>query len=116
MKMLKIVNPQRQPLAQITWSSPNQVTLEMLETQTDADFKSALTAFVDNCQQKGLPFRTGRLVEQLNGTVFVDEQITVKPDDERFLQALSDAISRYTFGKNNERVFALMQEQQEAVR
>lgn len=115
MKMLKIVNRQRQPLAQITWSSPNQVTLEILETQANADLKSALTDFIENCQQKGLPFRTGRQVEQANGTIFVDEQITVKPDDERFLQALSDAISRYTFGKNSERVFALMQEQQEAV-
>ncbi|MEL0589483.1 MAG: hypothetical protein U1V55_07265 [Planktothrix rubescens PR222] len=110
MKMLKIVNHHRQPLAQITWTPDNQLQLEILEAETDADFKSALTDFVNNCQHQGLPFRTGRQVQQANGTVFVDEQFTVKPDDQRFLQALGDAISRYTFGERKIRLFGLIQE------
>ena len=53
MKMLKIVNHHRQPLAQITWTPDNQLQLEILEAETDADFKSALTDFVNNCQHQG---------------------------------------------------------------
>jgi len=111
MPVLKIVDLQRQPLAQIVSQPPNPVTLEFLSPENETDFRDTLTAFVDYCQSNGLPLRTSRRVQEAGRTIFVDEQVLVKPNDKRFLQALGDAIGCYTFGNQSKRVFALMQEQ-----
>lgn len=114
MPVLKIVDLQRQPLAQITSKLPNSVSLEFLgtENENDTDFRATLNAFVDYCQSNGLPLRTSRRVQEGDRTIFVDEQVLVKPDDERFLQALGDAIGCYTFGEQRKRIFALMQKEE----
>ncbi len=111
MPVLKIVDPQRQPLAKITSNPPNSVTLEFMVPENETDFRATLTAFVDYCQSNGLPLRTSRRVQEAGRTIFVDEQVLVKTDDARFLQALGDVIGCYTFGEQRKRVFALMQEQ-----
>jgi hypothetical protein len=111
MHTLRIVDFQRQPLAQVTSKPPDLLTLEFLSPENETDFQHTLTAFVDYCQHNGLPLRTSRQVQDGGHTIIVDEQIVVKPNDERFLQALGDAISCYTFGKESKRVFALMQGQ-----
>ena len=111
MPVLKIVDLQRQPLARITSQPPDSVTLEFLSPENETDFRDTLTAFIDYCQRNGLPLRTSRRMQESDRTIYVDEQILVKPDDEQFLQALGDAIGCYTFGDQSKRVFALMQEQ-----
>jgi hypothetical protein len=52
-------------------------------------------------------------VEKSDHSIIVDEQITVKPGDEGFLEAMSDAASRYTF--DGQRVFGLLKEQEEII-
>ena len=111
MHTLRIVDFQRQPLAQVSSKPPDLVTLEFLIPENESDFQAILKAFVDYCQHNGLPLRTSRKVQAEGHTIIVDEQIVIKPNDEGFLQALGDAISCYSFGPDNKRVFALIQDQ-----
>jgi hypothetical protein len=98
MKVLEIVNIQRQPLGRILWESPDKLTLEVLDSRFEA---------------KGFPYRKGREVEESGNSIFVDEKIIVKPEDEKFLAAMADAVSRFTF--DGQRVFGLLKEQEEVI-
>lgn len=111
MKILNLVNPKRESLAKVTWETPDRVSVEMSET-TDKDMQSALKEFIDDCCYNGVNLKAGKRGEQNGQTVLVDEKICIKPSDERFLSALSDAISRHPFGERKARVFGLLQEQQ----
>lgn len=101
MRTLNIVNKQRQQLALITWAPPDQIRVETEEES----IRQPLTAFVERAQQDGVPLRTGRQVDKEGKKIFIEERITVKPDDGRFLSALAEAISRASFG--GQRLFAL---------
>ncbi|MGF1567286.1 MAG: hypothetical protein ACFCVD_04325 [Nodosilinea sp.] len=111
MPVLRVVDFQCQPLVQIALKPPDLVTLEFLTPENETDLKDTLTAFVDYCKYNGLPLRISRRVQKVDRTIYTNEQVLVKPNDERFLQALGDAISRYTFGNQSKRVFALMHKQ-----
>lgn len=102
MSFLQIVDRQRQPLAEVTWAPPDKVTLKVL----DSENKAALTAFIEDAQRDGVPFRTGREVKRNDKTVFVEEKIIVKPDDKRFLRALADTVCRFSIG--GQRVFGVI--------
>lgn len=109
MKMLEIVNIQRQPLGRIILESPDKLTLEVL----DSRFEAKLQTLIERGKRDGFPLRTGRQVEKSDHSIIVDEQITVKPRDEGFLEAMSDAASHYTF--DGQRVFGLLKVQEEII-
>ncbi|TRT84679.1 MAG: hypothetical protein EWV82_08060 [Microcystis aeruginosa Ma_AC_P_19900807_S299] len=106
MKVLEIVNIQRQPLGRIIWESPDKLTLEVL----DSRFEAKLQSLIEKGKREGFPLRIGKQVEESGHSIIVDERITVKPEDEKFLQAMADAVSRYTF--DGQRVFGLLKEQE----
>jgi hypothetical protein len=106
MKVLEITNIQRQPLGRITWQSPNQFNLEVLQPECEANLK----AFINRAQNQGFPRRTGREVQEGDHNIIIDEQIMVKPGDEHFLETMADAVSRYTFG--GQRAFGLVKQQE----
>lgn len=108
MKVLEIVNFQRQPLGRIFWESPAQLTLEVLDSRFEAKFQS----LIEKGKKDGFPYRQSREVEDSSGhSIFIDEKITVKPEDEKFLDAMADVLSRYIF--DGERVFGLLKTQEE---
>ncbi|MBK1986790.1 hypothetical protein A0J48_004400 [Sphaerospermopsis aphanizomenoides BCCUSP55] len=105
MKVLEIVNLQRQPLGRILWEAPDKLTLEVV----DARFEAKLHNLIEIGKRDGFPLRTGKKVQESGNSMIVDERITVKPEDEKFLAAMTDAVSRYTF--DGQRVFGLLKEQ-----
>lgn len=105
MKILELMNKQRQSMGQITWQPPDQVRV----TADDAELAAGLTALVDQARQAGLAWRGGEQVVRDGRNVFVERQVIVKPDDERFLAALADTINRAVVA--GRRVFALLREQ-----
>lgn len=109
MKVLEIVNIQRQPLGKILWESPDKLTLEVL----DSRFEAKLQSLIEKGKREGFPYRRGREVEESGNSIFVDEKITVKPENEKFLAAMADAVSRFTF--DGQRVFGLLKEQEEVI-
>lgn len=110
MKILQLFNKQRQPLGQITWEPPDCLHVEI----QDAGITAEITALVEQVQHEGLSLRSGAQVEKDGHKIFVEQKITVKPDDERFLPALTNAINRKRF--IGQRVFALLQEVKETDR
>ncbi|MFB2917894.1 hypothetical protein [Aerosakkonema funiforme] len=100
MKTLKIVNSQKQAIASIGWEPPNQLTVEIFDSKSETD----LNALLGQAKQRGIPYRQGG---QQKGNLMVDEQITIGPDHEMFLEALSQAIGQLKFG--GQRVFGLIQ-------
>ncbi|CCH93360.1 hypothetical protein MICCA_30009 [Microcystis aeruginosa PCC 9432] len=105
MKILEIVNKKRQPIGRIFWELPDKITLEVL----DSRFESKLQSLIETGKRDGFPYRKGREVEDSGHRIFIDEKIIVKPEDEKFLEAMADVVSRYTFG--GERAFGLLKEQ-----
>lgn len=112
MKILKLVNRKKESLARVTWESPDKISVEMLEA-SDEDFKSKLTTFIDECCRDGVLLLTGKQIEQEGQTILFDEKIKITSSDERFLSALSDAISSHHFGEQKERVFGLLEQKAE---
>jgi hypothetical protein len=102
MNVLRIVDRQRRPLARVAWEPPDRVDLEVLDPSCAAE----LAAFIEQAKRDGVPLRTGRQVEREGQVVIVDEQIVVKPDDERYLRGLADAVSSHSFG--GRRAFGLL--------
>jgi len=111
MPVLRVVDFQCQPLAQIVLRPPDSIALEFLIPEDETGLRDALTAFVDYSRYNGLPLRVSHQVQNIDRTVYINDLVLIKPNDERFLQALGDAIGCYTFGNQSKRVFALMQEQ-----
>lgn len=105
MKILEIVNNKRQPIGRITCPHPEQLSLEVLDSQ----YEEKLKILIENGKRNGFPYRTGRQVEQAGHTLIVDEQVTVKLGDEKFLEAMADNLSRYTF--DGQRFFGLIKGQ-----
>jgi hypothetical protein len=109
MKMLEIVNIQRELLGRIIWESPGKLTLEVLDTR----FEAKLKFLIEKGKKEGFPYRKGREGKESGNNIFVDEKITVTSEDEKFLAAMADAVSRLTF--NGQRVFGLLKEQKEVI-
>jgi hypothetical protein len=102
MLILQIVNRDRKLLAEIRWESPSQVNWQVFEADCEADLK----AFVERAKAEGVPFRTVSQILDEGQTRIAHQQVIVKPDDERFLRALSDMVMRYSFG--GQRAFGLL--------
>ena len=104
MKILQLINRQREVIGQIAWNAPGELQM----TIADAGLAAGVNAFLAEAREKGLTLRGGEKVERDGKTLFVDcsEQITV--NDERFLRALSDTINRMKF--SGQRLFGLLKE------
>lgn len=109
MKMLEIVNAERKPIGRITCPQSEQLNLEVLDSQ----YEEKLKIFVENGKKHGFPYRTGRQVEQDGRTVIVNERVTISPGNEKFLEAMADNLSRYTF--DGKRFFGLIKEQEKTL-
>ena len=102
MAVLLILNRQRETLAQVTWTPPGDMTLDV----TAREYAAELRAFVENAQHTGLALRAGREVTLEAGPAWVEEKVYVKADDPRFLTALADALPELRVG--GQRVFGLL--------
>lgn len=103
MQRLHVVNKQRQPLAEIIWTPPDQITVDIHDKTVTND----LQAFLETARMNGLPLRTGEQVQKEGRTLFTEKKITVKADDARFLSALSDALRRTSLA--GQRAFGIIQ-------
>lgn len=108
MRELRIVDRARRILARVAWTPPARINLHVER----AVLRGELEAWLDGARARGVPLHRAREVERSGRAVIVDEQITVMPDDERFLGALADQVSRYTFG--GQRAFGLLTEVSDA--
>lgn len=88
-KTLRIVNAKRQELAQVRWSEPADVTFNT----DDAELGVMLARLLANGRLNGIPLRGGSACQIDGQTSYVDTIEQVRPDDVRFLEALSDLIS-----------------------
>ena len=102
MKVLQLINQHRQVVGQIGWTPPDQLQVEV----ADATLAAGINALLAEAREKGLLWRGGGSQERDGKAVFVETVERVKADDERFLQALADAISRVRFA--GQRVFGLV--------
>lgn len=100
--MMRLINKQRQVIGHIYWKPPDQIKIDVSDTGLAAGLNSMI---VEACKN-GLLMRGGGPLERDGKTVFVEKLERVKADDERFLNALADAISRVSF--DGQRVFGLV--------
>ena len=100
MKSLKVLNKQHQTVAAI---QPNLVV-----QADDKSIQKELESLIQKAKQDGIPTPSGGLVERDGKQLLVEKQIIVRIDDDNFLPALADLISRSKFA--NERLFGLIEE------
>jgi hypothetical protein len=110
-KVLELINRQRQPMARVTWESPDRVEINFLnDTINTSGIADKLSSLLDECKRNGIPLRTGEQIQDEHGnTIFREKRIIVKLDEEQFLPALGDLINRLSFERTQERIFALIQ-------
>jgi hypothetical protein len=99
MKTLKIVNSQKQAIAQVDWESPDKLTVQIFDPASEIE----LNAIIERSKQTGIPYRTGG---ERDGNLMIDEQQAIGPNHEKFLEALSGIIGQLKFG--GQRVFGLI--------
>lgn len=104
MKMMQLINKQREVVGQIRWTPPDQIQVDVADTTLAA----GLNALLVEARENGLLLRGGGPLERDGKTVFVEKVERVKADDERFLQALANAISRVRFA--GQRLFGLVKD------
>jgi len=102
MKTMQLINKQREVVGQIRWTPPDQIQVD----SSDTTLVAGINALIVEAREKGLLLRGGGPLERNGKTVFVEKVEQVKADDERFLRALADAISRVSFA--GQRVFGLV--------
>lgn len=100
---LRLIDKQRQALGTITWVPPDQVRVEI----ADPDLAAAIRDLVARGREPGLPLRGGGPARgEGEKGVLVETVEPVRPDDERFLRALADAINGRALA--GQRVFAVV--------
>ena len=102
MKILQLINRQREVIGQIAWNAPGDLQV----TIADAGLAAGVIAFLAEAREKGLTLRGGEKVERDGKTLFVERSERITVDDERFLRALADAINRVNF--SGQRLFGLL--------
>lgn len=106
MKVMQLMNRQREVVGQISWDAPGNLEIAI----EDADLAAGVNAFLDQAREKGLTLRSGGQVEHEGKTLFMDTLEQVPVNDERFLRSLADVISRENFG--GQRLFGLIKEEE----
>ncbi len=102
MKTLKIVNSQKQAIAQVNWEAPDKLTVQFFDPSSEVE----LNAIIERSKQTGIPYRTGGQAQ--NSHLMIDSQQAIGPNHENFLEALSGIIGQLKFG--GQRVFGLIQQ------
>lgn len=101
MKLIKILNGQRQVMA---------IIQSDLYVQTeDNQLKKQIEGMLQKAKHEGIPTRSGGLVEKNGKKFFVEELIKVHPHDDNFLEALSDLIAQTKF--SDTRYFGIIEEE-----
>jgi hypothetical protein len=105
-KILRIVNAKRQELAEIRWTEPGEVSVHA----DDAELKTSLTRLLADGRKNGIPLRGGSAREINGQTAYVETVERIRPNDARFVEALSDVISATRF--RGERLFGLIKREE----
>lgn len=103
MKKLQIVNINRELMAEVIQNTSGQITTEIIKPEVAAE----LNMLLETGKLRGLRYRFGG--HQPNTNTMVDQQITIGPDHEHFLEALSQLLGQLKFA--NQRVFGLITNQ-----
>jgi hypothetical protein len=104
MKIIQLMNKQREIVGQIHWISPDQHQVEVADPTLQAELNNLIT----NAREQGLPFRSGSSTEYDKGRVFVENLEQVKSEDERFLPALVNKINSKRFSE--QRLFCVLRD------
>lgn len=102
MKTLEIVDTQKQAIAEVAWEAPDHLTVKFFDSSSEKE----LNAIIERAKQTGIPYRVGGQVKDSN--LMIDEQQAIGPNNENFLEALSNIIGQLKFG--GKRVFGLMKQ------
>jgi hypothetical protein len=102
MKAMQLINKQREVVGQIYWMQPDQIQVDVSDTFLLAD----LNNLIADARENGLLLRGGGVSENEGQKIFIEKVEQVKADDERFLNALADTISRKSFA--GQRIFCLL--------
>lgn len=106
MKILQLINRQREVIGQIAWNAPGDLQV----TIADAGLAVGVNAFLAKAREKGLTLRSGEKVERDGKILFVDRSERITVNDERFLRSLADTINRLKF--SGQRLFGLIKEEE----
>ena len=93
MKQVQLLDRQRQVVGSVTWAPPGDIQVDI----ADAQLAASVRALVAEARKSGLPLRCGGAIEHDGKQVFVERTETVTPDDERFLSAFAEKLSRIDF-------------------
>ncbi|MGB7413741.1 MAG: hypothetical protein WA902_06005 [Thermosynechococcaceae cyanobacterium] len=104
MKIIKLLNKQREAMGQIHWMPPDQIQVNV----PDPSLLGDLNNLIADARENGLLLRGGGRSENEGQKVFVETAEQIKADDERFLKALADTIGQRRFG--DQRIFCLVKE------
>ncbi|MBE9258511.1 hypothetical protein [Dolichospermum sp. LEGE 00246] len=113
MKVLQIVNLQRDPLVEITWEKPDVINFSIKRENIDPKLKDDLISYLitslEKFKNEGIPLRNGKEIIESDGSLtFIEELHLVKSDNEQFLEVLSDRINSQKFILDQDRLFALV--------
>jgi hypothetical protein len=100
MKKLQIVNINRELMAEVMQDNSGQITTNIIKPEAEADLKMVL----ETAKLRGLRYRFGGYQQDTN--MMVDQQISIGPEHEHFLETLSQIIGQLKFA--NQRVFGLI--------
>jgi hypothetical protein len=104
MKVIQLMNTQREVVGQIHWMPPAQIHVDV----SDISLVDDLNNLIADAREKGLPLRGGGSSEHDAKRVFVETVEQIKAEDERFSQALAEMINRN--GVAGQRFFCLIKE------
>ncbi len=104
MKIMQIINKRRKVVGHVRWSPPDRIQVDV----NDAALEASLNALIVEARKNGLLLHGGGPLERNGKIVFVETVERIKPDDERFLNALTDAINRMSFA--GQRFFGLVKD------
>ncbi len=102
MKAMQLMNKQREIVGQIHWMPPDRIQVDV----SDPSLLTELNNLIAAARENGVPLRGGGVSENEGKKIFIEKVEQVKADDERFLNALADTISRRSFA--GQRIFCLL--------
>lgn len=101
MKTLKIIEKKKE-LGDITWESPDKINIDIADSEISSGIKDLLKIVRDT----GLPLRGGEIIEKEDQKIYIEKVENIKPNDDKFLNALSDNISHVDF--HGRKIFGIL--------
>lgn len=105
MRIIQLINRQREVVGQIVWNTLGDFQLTIAE----AGLAAGINTFLTEAREKGLMLRSGEKVEADGKIRFVERSERITVNDKRFLRTLVDKINRVNF--SGQRVFGLLKEE-----